>query len=139
MADDKKNEDQGPRLVQAPGQMSDEELRAENDKTPSARRQFVAGPHDGVWSPEQQREQLGEPASRKDQVDAFRQYVERPDIESRESILARESALPGQFSEENVRSGSVTDGKVDSGYGLGKEDKEAKAEAKNVKAPTASK
>lgn len=127
-----------PRLVQAPGDMSEDELLAENEKTPSARSQFVAGPLDGVWSPEQQREQLGEPAGRREQVAAFAEYVERPDIESRQSILAREMALPAQFSTENVESGSVVDGRVGvNGPGFGVEDDEAKAEAATVKDNTA--
>lgn len=127
-----------PRLVQSPGQLSEDELLAENEKTPSARAQFVAGPLDGIWNPEQQQAQMGDPASRQEQVAAFAEYVERPDIESRQSILAREMALPAQFSGQNVRSGSVTDGRVgENAPGFGKDDDEAKAEADSVKDNTA--
>lgn len=126
-----------PRLVQAPGQFSEEELQEQNKKTASARDRFVARPHDGVWNGTPN---ISEPASREAQVNAFKEYVQRPDIESRESILAREGALPGQFSTANVESGSVDDGKVGTdGPGFGKESDEAKKEAESVKNRTASK
>ena len=129
------NEEPTPRLVQVPG----DKFNLDDVKTvapSSSDKQFVAQPHDGIWSPEHQRELLGEPASRKAQIEAFREYQKRDDIESRESILAREGAYPGQFSDANVSSGDVTDGKVGTGAGS-KESKSAKAEAESVEDLTA--
>ena len=131
-------EEPTPRLVQVPG----DEVNVEDIKTNaplSSDAQFVAQPHDGIWSPEHQAATLGEPASREEQVKAFKEYVKRPDIESRESILAREGAYPAQFSNANVSSGDVTDGNVGTVTGNGEKDKEAEKEAASVKDLTAKK
>lgn len=124
------NEQQKPRLVQAPGEFNAPE--GDEKRTASARQRFVARPHDGIWTPAQQNR--SEPASREDQVAAFGEYVERPDIESRESILARENALPAQLSDGNVGSGAVDDGLKG-----GKEDEGAKKEAASIGDVTAKK
>jgi hypothetical protein len=131
-----KNEEPTPRLVGVPGDdrsHKDFESTAPSSSDP----QFFAQPHDGVWSPDHQAEVLGEPASHKEQMKAFAEYSDRPDIETRESILARENAYPGQFSNANVQSGEVTDGKARTATGSVKETKEAKAEAATVKDLTA--
>lgn len=100
-------EEPTPKLVSAPNRMSDKERKADEKKTPSARSRFEAKPHDGIWATEE-----AETATRKEQIAAFKEYEGRSDIESRASILARETAAPGQFSEENVSTGSVDDGKA---------------------------
>lgn len=119
-----------PRLVQSPGENAEVKL----DVAPSSDLQFAAAPHDGVWN---SADLAGEPASREEQVAAFADYVQRPDIESRESILARENALPGQFSTANVASGSVDDGLAADGKGGVEESDEAKEEADSIKGVTA--
>lgn len=129
-------EEPTPRLVQSPG----DKVNLDDVKTqaaPSSDKQFEARPHDGIWSPEHQASTLGEPASREAQVKAFGEYVQRTDIESRESILARETALPGQFSNANVKSGSVDDGLVGHPDGSVEENKAAKKEASSIKGVTA--
>lgn len=122
MAEDETPE---PRLVQAPGDFVSPE--GDEQRTASARARFVARPHDGIWSPADQ--PRSKPVGRREQVEAFKEYVERPDIESRESILARENALPAQFGERNVGSGAVDDGLVGTnGLGFGGEENEEAAE-----------
>lgn len=122
-----------PRLVQSAGGPAEEDVKATENFTESAQAQFWARPHDGRDGDDDQ-----ETASREDQVKAFAEYASRPDIEDRQSILARENALPGQFSNENVASGSVDDGKVGTADGRGKSTSDAKAEASSVKDLTAS-
>jgi hypothetical protein len=129
-------EEPTPRLVQVPGDKVDV---VKTDAPSSSDPQFVAQPHDGVWSPEHQASTLGEPASREDQIAAFKEYSDRPDIETRESILARESAYPGQFSNANVQSGDVTDGKSANPDGSVSDSKEAAKEAASVEDLTAKK
>lgn len=75
--------------------------------------------------------------TQEERMAALAEYQKRPDIESRESILARESAYPGQFSDENVATGDVTDGKAVSADGTVESTQEAKKEASSVKDLTA--
>lgn len=136
MADDK-NAAPEPRLVQSVGGPKEEHAKLTEGFTESAQAKFWARPHDGRDGTE-----VGTPASREDQVKAFAEYAARPDIEDRQSILARENALPGQFSNANVASGSVNDGKVGTTDGLGAYEDGAQKEAdsiKNVSAGDASK
>lgn len=77
---------------------------ADADRGPSSRSTFWAG-YDIVDYPEE-----SERATRQEQVDAFVEYQQRPDIEPRAAILARETAEPAQFHTE------VPEGD-ESGYG----------------------
>jgi hypothetical protein len=121
-----------PRDVFADARKDDE------NKAPSARSAFWANADDGRVVDDRR-------PTQEEVREAYRGYEQRPDIEERASILAREQAAPGQFSDANVQSGSVTDGKTGVGVGgvqdvnRSEEDKGAKKEAKSVKNPTAEK
>ena len=125
---DEKNEAPEPRLVQSVGGPSEEHAKLTEGFTESAQAKFWARPHDG-----RDGDSGEEPASREEQVQAFAEYAARPDIEDRQSILARENALPGQFSNANVASGSVDDGKVGTRDGLGAYEEGAQKEADSIK------
>lgn len=86
------SEEARPRLVSGPAY--DREVGREEapEAAPSAAKEFVAQPWDGRDGDEEG-EVLPADKTRK----AFEAYVQRADIESREAILARENALPGQF------------------------------------------
>lgn len=117
-----------PSIVQRAGFKHPEEVtKKDKNLTPSARSE-----HWGVGGAD--RNELDEErASREDQVGAFGDYQDRPDIESRKSILAREQAYPAQFSEENVASGSVDDSLTRDPQTLElKESKEAKKQSKSI-------
>lgn len=91
---DNSNDENRPRLVSGPA--VDARKAREGADEPkyasSAHPMFVAQPWDGRNGDEE-----GTPAPAADTREAFKEYVQRPDIESREAILARENALPGQF------------------------------------------
>ncbi len=86
-----------PRLISGPTirLRQEQEEAGEPEKASSAAVEFFPRPADGIWDG---KPNVDESAPVKETRAGFEEYVSaRPDIESREAILARENALPGQF------------------------------------------
>lgn len=82
-------EEANVREVSRPKRLEDE---GDGPKASSASMQYVAQPLDGIWGDEEG----DEPASAQEIAGAFKEYEQRPDVESRENILARENAYPSK-------------------------------------------